>query len=137
MIKNETKKANFNEEFKIDTSFETDADDKLLTKISRLTVVGSKAVGVIGNVNFDLSKFDVEEYSIQTLILEKSKFDGASITVGLKGVPKSTSTIDVSTEPERLSHRASIADVSGDLHLSTMSANDSIANEESDDDEKL
>lgn len=137
MIKNETKKANFNEEFKIDTSFETDADDKLLTKVSRLTVVGSKAVGVIGNVNFDLSKFDLEDYNTQTLILEKSKFDGASITVGLKGVPKSTSTINVSTEPERLSHRASIIDVSGDLHLSTMSANDSIANEESDDDEKL
>jgi len=43
----------------------------------------------------------------------------------------------VSSEPEKLSHRATIANVSGDLHLSTVSGNDSLAAEDSDDEEKL
>ena len=106
--------------------------------MSRLTVVGSKAVGIVGNVNLDLSLFDTGEHRKQVLALQKCKFEGATIEVGLRGEYKEMSTIDVSSDRGNggaEQTRQSLVSISGnDLHLST---NDSNIEQESDDEEKL
>lgn len=103
--------------------------------MSRLTVVGSKAIGIVGNVNLDLSQFDTDDYRKQTLKLQKSKFEDATIEVGLKGVIKEQSTIDVSSDRGDNIRQSSVSISGADLHLSTNDSN--LDMEESDDEEKL
>jgi len=56
MLKPTQQTVKINDEFKINTSVEVDEDGKPnKSKNSKLSVVGSKAIGVIGTASLDLS----------------------------------------------------------------------------------
>lgn len=89
MLKPTQQTVKINDEFKINTSVEVDEDGNPKSKNSKLSVVGSKAVGVIGTANLDLSKYGEQSHKKHKLELDKCKFEGAYIEVTLqRDMPK-------------------------------------------------
>lgn len=85
MLKPTQQTVKINDEFKINTSIEVDEDGKPnKSKSSKLSVVGSKKIGVIGTANLDLSKYGEQSAKKYQLDLEKCKYEGAYIEVTLQ-----------------------------------------------------
>jgi len=84
MLKPGQQTVKINDEFKINTSIELDDEGKPKeSKSSKLSVVGSKAIGVIGTANLDLSKYGEQNAKKHQLPLEKCKHEGSYIEVTL------------------------------------------------------